>query len=856
MRRHVERLLASETFAATTRLSQFLRYVVEKSLEGATQELKEYSIGLEVFDRGEDFDPRVDTIVRVQARRLRKRLEQYYQTEGRSEPVRIEIPRGGYAPTFRLVAASKDEFLAQGSAHRHGLPIPRTKLLGRKHELEALEAQLRQPDVRLATVTGAGGSGKTRFAIEAGWRVTPDFPGGVFFTPLASAENLDAGRAAIASTVGLSLGRERSIAELLVRHLGSTIRTPTLLLLDNLEHLDGAGTLVSELLDACPSLCVLATSRAALRIYGEREFLLPPLPTPRRKGLHSLGALELNPAVQLLLERASAANRTLRLTDENAGTIGEICRRLDGLPLAIELAAAQTKTLPPAALLARLKTSLEVLGGGPRDVPQRQQTLRATLDWSYLLLTEPEQRLFRRLAVLPAGCTPESAEAVADAYCDLGIPVPAGLDALVDKNLMHCAVALGDEPRFAMLRTVREYGLEKLDESGEGDKIGRALAAYTIVLAEEIPRGDLETHDAAWMARCEVEYPNMVAAVEWLLRRKDADWASRACLGLFRYWERRYFFTDGRKYFEALLQLRDLKPEARALSMSSKASLVCLQGDIQNGLRMYEEGLELFREMGDVRGIAREANGLAVAHRRQGNLARAAEFFEEALEACREIGDEAQIASILSNLADVASQSGDSARAQNLIEQALEIFRKIGFLPGVAWSFSHMGDQARRENDFDLAKDRYEQALEIFRGVGHRMGTGRCLQDLAELACVRKDLRAAKPLFERALDHFLAVKHDRGVGMLLDRLAGVQVGLERPSAALVLAGAASAIRETAGATERPWSPAEYALRERTLESARRGLDEMAAEEAWEQGRAMGLSAALDFTSELDWTVNR
>jgi len=241
---------------------------------------------------------------------------------------------------------------------------------------------------------------------------------------------------------------------------------------------------------------------------------------------------------------------------------------------------------------------------------------------------------------------------------------------------------------------------------------------------------------------------------------------------------------------------------------------------------MYEQGLELFREMGDVRGIAREANGLAVAHRRQGKLA------------------------------DVAGQSGDSARAAELIEEALGIFRELEYMPGVAWSFSHMGDQARRENDFETAKVRYEEALELFRSLGHRMGVGRCLQDLAELACVQEDFSTAKPMFECALDHFVAVKHDRGLCMLLDRMSSAQVRLFRPAPALTLAGAASTLRESAGAKERPWASSEQALREKTLEAARSQLDDEAAKDSWEQGRVMERSEALEYARRLDWTVSR
>jgi predicted ATPase len=452
VRAELARVLRSDAFSKAASLARLLQHLVERTLDGTADQLKEYSLGVDVFGRGESFDPRTDTIVRVQARRLRARLKEYYQSEGQFDPIVIEIPTGRYGATFAGAYAavrsvpsgrphgewpggSRVRLAASTAMGRLALPKPRTPLIGRERELETLTGLLRDPGVRLVTLTGVGGSGKTRLALQAAEDLTGDFEGGVLPLPLAPLLDTAAVLAALAQLVGLRHTGGRPVREALRHYVSHSFTTPTLLVLDNFEHvLDGA-PFVIDLLDASPAVTVLVTSRAVLRVYGEHECPVPPLEVPSPAA--AVEALGRNPAVRLFVERACAVDPGFELTDDNASAVARICCRLDGLPLALELAAARTKLFPVDGMLPRLTRSLDFLTDGPRDVPARQQTLRGAIDWSHSLLAEPEQRLFRRLAVFAGGCTLEGAEAVCDAGRDLGVDVVAGLTALVDNSLIQ-----------------------------------------------------------------------------------------------------------------------------------------------------------------------------------------------------------------------------------------------------------------------------------------------------------------------------------------------------------------------------------------------------------------------------------
>ena len=467
-------------------------------------------------------------------------------------PDRASAPEGTL-PAFQI----EDDSLvvAQRVPGRYYLPLPRTPLIGREQELRTVRHLLLSPATGLVTLTGTGGCGKTRLGLQVASELLHQFESRVYFVALASITDPAMVPMAIAESLGIHQTGGRPVLDLLKDYLREADPSPVLLLLDNFEHIMAASSLVVELLDSSAALKVLVTSRAALRVYGEHEFPVPPLPLPDSRQMHSLEALLSNPAVALFSQRAAAVKPDFAITAENAPTVAAICSRVDGLPLAIELAAARVKMLPPSAMLARLESRLQLLTAGPRDVPERQQTLRKTIDWSYDLLNGSEQKLLRRLGVFLGGCTLEAAEAVCSTRDDLGAEIFNVMSSLVDKSLVQQTDQGNDEPRFGMLETIREYCLERLGDSGEEQATRRAHAAYCLVLAEEGNPDLAETERTAWLARCDIEHDNFRAALDWLFQTSDVEWSFRLCVALFRFWEMREHLAEGRARLESVLRM-------------------------------------------------------------------------------------------------------------------------------------------------------------------------------------------------------------------------------------------------------------------------------------------------------------
>src|SRR5260221_9335365 len=524
----------------------------------------------------------------------------------------------------RELATIRDRFsekrLQLGEARPANLPVQRTGLEGREKEVAAVKELLLRPDVRLVTITGPGGIGKTRLAVEVANGLVESFPGSTHFVSLSSLTDPGLIASVIVQALGIREAGGQSTLEILKKNLQDSSRAPMLLLLDNFQHLVQAAPTVAELLATGPNLKILKTSRAALHVYGEHEFPVPPLALPDSRSVLSVQVLLQCPAVALFLQRAVAAKPDFELNRENATAITEICARLDGLPLAIELAAARVKVLSPSSLRTRLASRLQLLTGGSRDVPQRQQTLRAAIDWSYDLLSPAEQRLFRRLSVFVGGCDLEGVEAVCDAKGDLDLDLLDGMTSMVDKSLAQQMEQSHGESRFVMLESIREYALEKLAASGEEALTRRAHAAYCLVLAEE---EITEQGGAAWMERFTFEHDNFRAALEWLTETGDAEWGLRLGAALFRFWEMREYFAEGRDRLGKLLKLKAAAAPTKARSRALFAAGVLAggQGDYSAANVLVGESLEIARQSEDKQGIAVSLNAMGVFARDQGDIA-------------------------------------------------------------------------------------------------------------------------------------------------------------------------------------------------------------------------------------------
>jgi predicted ATPase/serine/threonine protein kinase len=724
------------------------------------------------------------------------------------------------------------------------LPVPRTAFVGRDKELAAAKELLLRRDVRLVTVTGPGGIGKTRLGLEVAGDIVDHFPGGVYFVPLAAVSDPRLITSVIVQTLGVRETGGQSPLETLKEYFQNSLRTPMLLLLDNFEHLVAGGPTVAELLVMGPSLKILVTSRAALHIYGEHEFPVPPLALPDSRSLPPLEVFSQYSAVALFIQRAVAVKPDFEVTQDNAAAVAEICARLDGLPLAIELAAARVKLLPPSAMRTRLANRLQLLTGGARDLPARQQTLRAAIGWSYDLLDAAEQKLFRRLSVFAGGSTLEAAEAVCNTKSDLGVDLLDGMASMVDKSLVQQVEQAKGESRFVMLETVREYGLEKLAESGEEALTRRAHAAYFLVLAEEEASADAGVKGTEWLDRFEIEHNNFRAALEWLTESGDAEWGLRLGAALFRFWEMREKFAEGRERLGKLLKLeRAAAPtKTRARTLFAAGVLAGEQGDYASADALIRESLETARALEDKRGIAVSLNALAVHARDRGDIVASRCLFEESLTLWRELGDPVAVARSLSNLANIVKLQGDYVHARSLYEGCLSIFRELGDRTGVAWALNYQGDVARDQGDVRAARSLYEESLVTFRELGDRWGIASSLADLGNLARDQRNYDAAQSLYRESMRMFQELEHKRGIARLVECFACSAAAQLQPERSLRLAGAAAALRQTLGA---PLTPAEQTKLERSLEPARRALTGTAGATAWLEGWVMPVERAIE-----------
>jgi len=746
--------------------------------------------------------------------------------------VRVQ-PRPEHLQTIHSYGAAEGGRIPQPSIRRkrRDLPVARTSFIGRDREVTEAAQLLLEPDVRILSFIGPGGAGKTRLAVAVAAAIAERFTAGVQFVGLASITDPAVVVNALGKALDIQQVPNRTMPQLIHDQLENS--GPFLLVLDNFEQVLGAATFVAETLAACPSLKVLVTSRAPLRIYGEQEFPVAPL--------------AVDSASELFVQRAAAVWPSFALTAENAPVIRKICARLDGLPLAIELAAARTKMLSPNAILDRLQSRLQLLIGGALDLPKRQQTLRNTIDWSHDLLNESEKKLFRRLSVFVGGCSLESADAVSNTAQDLGADLFEGLSSLVDKNLVQ-RVDRGRpdggvaEPRFRMLETIREYALEHLIDSGEQPAVRKAHAAYCLVLAEE-GNPDLGPADRArWLAQCDVEIDNFRSALDWLFETHDLEWGLRLCVALFRFWDMREHLTEGRARLEAILRLAGTShSQARARLSHFIGALATAQGDFPAAAKFLEQSLALYKELGDQWGIAASLNALAVSARDRGDYGSAQSLFERSLKCWRTLSDQLAIARCLHNLANVVRVRGNYPRAQLALREATDIFEQLGDRSGAAWSINQQGDIEHEQGDLVAARELYQRALAEFRHAGDRWGAARCLTDLGSIDGEQANHATAQTGYREALEIFVQLGHQRGIARAMEGFACLALARGEAARALKLCGAAAHLRRLISA---PLPPAEQSKLDQKLRPAWTSLSELEAKGAWAEGDAMTLEGAI------------
>ncbi|HEU4463763.1 MAG TPA: tetratricopeptide repeat protein [Gemmatimonadota bacterium] len=720
------------------------------------------------------------------------------------------------------------------------LPWQPTPLVGRAQEIAALTQMMEDPSARLITLTGPGGAGKTSLAIHVARAMLPGYPDGVFFVNLGTLRDAGLVGVTIARTIGIHVEAGEDVEEKLAEGLD---RRRCLLVLDGFEAVLPAADRLSDLLERTEEVEILVTSRVVLQLRGERIFPVPPLAAPDAGSPAGVTELMRYGAVDLFVQRAKDADPEFLLTDENRSAVAGICAGLDGLPLAIELAAARVRLLEPSMILSRLGQRFDLLRGGPRDLPERQQTLRRTFDWSYDLLSERERRLFRHMCVFVGGCSLEAIRAVCYGEDESEAAALDELEALVDNSLLRNVATADENPRFEMLDTIREYGRRLLEDGGELAALQKAHARYFLDLAERAERNLAGQGQAKLLDCLEPDFPNVQAVLDWALEWGEIEVAVRLGSALWWFMWLRGHFTEMRWRLDQALARRSLlPPHLQANLLIARGAIASMDGEHERAMSLYQEALEVERERLDERQVTQVLRSMAFALSRRGEYERATDLLEESLTLARQLESASETSAALRGLGKMALHVRDYDHAEALYEEALSLGRRRGDRNAVAWALHGLGEVARHRGDYDRAGELLEQGIGVCRELESKPGIAYLRLASAHVARYQGDFVEARRRYEEALLLLSELGNRRRVGICLMGLAALDAKEGNFSRALMLIGAADPISEAGEIRLAPIDQAEY---ERAVVEIRARVGDAAIQRLRQAGREMELGAVLD-----------
>ncbi len=729
----------------------------------------------------------------------------------------------------------------------NNLPLERSPIIGRTKELAAAQSLLLRDDTAIVTFIGPGGTGKTRLALQVAADLADRFKDGVFLVPLAPINDPELVVSTIAQTLGVREIPGNEIAESLKDYLRDK---EMLLVLDNFEQVLSAAPKIAELLGESARLKIMATSREALHLRGEKEFPVPPMSLPDPKHLPPIEMLTQYESVALFVQRALDVKPGFQVTNENAPAVAEICYRLDGIPLAIELAAARVKLLPPQAMLARLTSRLKLLTGGASDMPARQQTLRNAIAWSYDLLNDQDKILFRRIAVFVGGSTLEAVEVVCNPDGALEADTLDEVASLTDKSLLRQVELENqeDEPRFAMLEMIREYALERLEESEDAEFVREQHAGYYLGLVHEADACLRGPEHLVWLKRLEVEHDNLRAALRWTIDMGKTDEALRLTGGLWWFWFTHGYLTEGKRWLqEALVQSGvDVKTPERVKALYACGNLALHLGDYEAAQELYEQSLVIAEELGDRSGIANSLNGQGFLAGPRGDYELKRSLHKQALHVFREIKDKPGVATSLRYLADAEAFIGDYEATKALYEESLGIFRQLRDKQGIARVLLSLGILADNHGDYTGARLLYQESLELSRELDDKLRIAYSLGNLGNVALEKGEYESAGPLFSESLKMLSELGDRYTCAAYLAGLAGVANAHGQPERAVRLLASVETLLDSIGAQ---MDPSNRARNDHSLAAARAHFDETTFSTLWKEGQAMTIEQIINYAIE-------